>query len=47
MEDSRERDYKMILIKFKQIKEILDIKGVASNTKVSLIENIVKGEKEE
>lgn len=47
MEDNRERDYKLLLIKFKQIREILEVKGIASNTKVSLIENIVKGDSDE
>lgn len=33
-------------IQLKRIKEILEVKGMASNVKVSMIEEVVKGDEE-
>lgn len=40
------RESKKLRIQLKRIKEILEVKGMASNMKVSMIEEIVKGDEE-
>ena len=38
------RESKKLRIQLKRIKEILEVKGMASNMKVSMIEEVVKGD---
>lgn len=40
------RESQKLRIQLKRIKEILEVKGMASNMKVSMIEEIVKGDEE-
>ena len=37
---------KKLRMQIKRIKEILEVKGMASNVKVSMIEDVVKGDEE-
>ena len=40
------RELQKLRIQLKRIKEILEVKGMASNVKVSMIEEVVKGDEE-
>lgn len=41
-----EQESKKLRMQIKRIKEILEVKGMASNVKVSMIEEVVKGDEE-